>query len=181
MINCFAPEYLSQKIGLGALAPYSAVIHNEVDGDYYVDIVAPIEQEKLLYQDVVLEIVTQNGSIQPFRVGNVVKTGFKIKTTAYHITEDYKNCVVRSLNPSGTAHDADWFIGNIVPDLELPFTLYNADVTGTTSTLSLANISMWDALQEIAQAFDAHLQCSGTSIALQKTLVRSAVFCCSTA
>ena len=79
--------------GDAVLRPFRAKVHNNDNGDFYLDIEVGLEFVDYLTEGNIIVANTPQGD-QAFRVGNVVKHRNKISTKAWHVFYDSENYLI---------------------------------------------------------------------------------------
>lgn len=151
------------------LKPTLAVVRNEDNGDYYLDLETDLSYADLLVQDAIVVVPTPDGE-QPFRLGNPVRTGQKIKSKAWHISYDTEQFVivdsyVMEKDCAGALQHL-----NAATDTTSPFTVAS-DVSAVHSFRCIRK-SLWEAIQTVLERWGGHLVRDGFNIEICSSIAR---------
>lgn len=136
------------------ITPLSAVVHHEMDGDYYLELTADLKYESWLERGNILVAPTPQG-YQAFRVNNPTKTNESVETQARHVYFDSENYL-------SLAHKIKKKIGsqaiatinnNVVP--ASPFTVSADDTKQRSKTFEVS--SLLEAFEEFRSRWREHL------------------------
>ena len=75
------------------ILPLKAKVHKQDNGDFYLDLEAPLSYIDYLVPNNIIVANTPQGD-EPFRIANVENTRSKIKVKAYHVFYDSKNYLI---------------------------------------------------------------------------------------
>jgi phage minor structural protein len=154
MIKSFLPSAtVFTSNGERIIQAIKCIEHREL-GDWYIDLVAPLEYQSYLEKDYILVVPTKEKGDQPFRINNPKITD-KVDVRAYHIGFDTKNYAVElSTVINGNAQAClDELTTNI--DGTHPFTFTSAITT--LKTFSVVDSSLYNALLQIAEEYNGIL------------------------
>jgi phage minor structural protein len=154
MIKSFLPSAtVFTSNGERIIQAIKCIEHREL-GDWYIDLVAPLEYQSYLEKDYILVVPTKEKGDQPFRINNPKITD-KVDVRAYHIGFDTKNYAVElSTVVNGNAQAClDELTTNI--DGTHPFTFTSAITT--LKTFSVVDTSLYNALVQIAEEYNGIL------------------------
>ena len=131
-----------------------AKVHKELNGNYYIDIEAPLTYIDYLIPNNIVVANTPQGE-QAFRIGNIDKTKNKIKFRAYHVFYDTKNYLIldNRVELKDCNYALDYFNSNT--DNPSPFTTVS-DIT-TQETLYCVRTSLYEAIQQILERWGGWL------------------------
>lgn len=94
MIKVFgATDKVFTSNGDAVIMPVKAKVHKEDNGEFYLDLSAPIKYADYLQTDRIIVAPTPQGE-QAFRIDNPTLTGTKIDTKAYHVFYDSSNYLI---------------------------------------------------------------------------------------
>ena len=131
-----------------------AKIHKQLNGNYYIDIEAPLTYVDFLVANNIIVANTPQGE-QAFRIGNVDKTKNKIKIKAYHVFYDTKNYLIldNRVENRDCNYALDYFNSNT--DNTSPFTTLS-NIT-SLNTLYCVRKSFYEAIQSILERWGGYL------------------------
>ena len=131
-----------------------AKIHKKLNGDFYIDIEAPLTYVDFLVSNNIVVAPTPQGE-QAFRIGSIDKTQNKIKFKAYHVFYDTKNYLIKDnrVENRDCNYALDYFNSNT--DTTSPFNTLS-DITGL-NTLYCIRKSLYEAIQEILSLWGGYL------------------------
>lgn len=155
MIKVFSPTDTNfDSNGDIIIIPLSAVVHHEMDGDYYLDLTADLKYESWLERGNILVAPTPQG-YQAFRVNNPTKTNESIETQAKHVyfdSENYLSLAHKIKNKTGSQAIATINSG-VVPSS--PFTVSADDTKQRSKTFEAS--SLCEAFEEFRSKWAEHL------------------------
>ena len=130
-----------------------AKIHKVLNGDFYIDIEAPLTYVDYLVANNIIVANTPQGE-QAFRIGNVDKTKNKIKLKAYHVFYDTKNYLIvdNRVENRDCNYALDYFNSNT--DTTSPFTTLS-NLTELES-LYCVRKSLYEAIQSILERWSEY-------------------------
>lgn len=160
MIKIFTAEATDfSSNGDVVIQPVKAKVHKEDNGDFYLDIEAPLDYQSYFVGGNIIVAPTPQGP-QAFRLSQVTKTRKKITAKAWHIWYDSKNIIVyykynvwkKRQEWMGVLDDS----GVAIPSC--PFT----DLDSTDSTQNQIHLegfrgSMYDFFQVLLSGFGGHI------------------------
>lgn len=131
-----------------------AKVHKELNGNYYLDIEAPLKYIDYLIPNNIIVANTPQGE-QAFRIGNIDKSSYKIKFKAYHVFYDTKNYLLKDFRVENRDcnYALDYFNSNT--DTTSPFTTLS-NIT-TLNTLYCVRKSLYEAIQQILELWGGNL------------------------
>ena len=131
-----------------------AKVHKALNGDFYIDIEAPLNYVDYLVANNIIVAPTPQGE-QAFRITNIDKTKTKIKIKAYHVFYDTKNYLILDsrVENRDCNYALDYFNSNT--DNISPFTTLS-DIT-TQETLYCVRTSLYEAIQQILKRWKGYL------------------------
>ena len=95
MIKLFdATDKIYTSNGDKIILPLKAKVHKQDNGDFYINVEAPLSYIDDLVPNSILVANTPQGD-QPFRITNVENTRTKIKVKAYHVFYDSENYLIQ--------------------------------------------------------------------------------------
>lgn len=134
--------------------PIKAKIHKEDNGDFYLELETNLDYVDYLVEGNIIVADTPQGD-QAFRVGNVEKTRFKIKTRCYHVFYDSKNYLIAdSYVVEKNCNDALSHL-NAATDNSSPFLTYS-DVQ-TIKSFRCVRKSLYEAITTVLERWGGHL------------------------
>lgn len=144
-----------------------AKIHKEDNGDFYINVEAPLSYIQDLVPNKILVANTPQGE-QPFRITNVENTRTKIKLKAYHVFYDSKNYLIQdSYVVDKNCNDALDHLNNST-DNTSPFTTIS-DVTKINSYRCVRK-SLYEAIQVLLERYGGHLYRDNWTIGIKNSL-----------
>jgi len=155
MIKIFtATDKLYETNGDKVLSAAKAIIHKEDNGDFYIDLEAPLSYIEYIVPNNIIVANTPQGE-QAFRISNVEKTRTKIKTKAYHVFYDSKNYLIEdSYVVDKNCNDALDHLNSATSDLS-PFTTISN--VNTISSFRCVRKSLYEAIQTVIERWGGHL------------------------
>ena len=131
-----------------------AKIHKQLNGNFYIDVEAPLTYVDFLVANNIIVANTPQGE-QAFRIGNVDKTKNKIKFKAYHVFYDTKNYLIvdNRVENRDCNYALDYFNSNT--DTTSPFTTLS-DIA-SLNTLYCVRKSLYEAIQSILERWGGYL------------------------
>ena len=152
IFNATDKDYTSN--GDIVLQSIKAKVHKALNGDFYIDIEAPLNYVNYLVSNNIIVANTPQGE-QAFRITNVDKTKSKIKCKAYHVFYDTKNYLITDYRVENRDcnYALDYFNSNT--DTISPFTTLS-NVTGL-NTLYCVRTSLYEAIQSILERWGGYL------------------------
>lgn len=149
------------------LAPLRAVLHNEDNGECYIDLQIGLEYLDYMTEGRIIVADTPEGP-QPFRVTNPTKTKFRISTRAAHGTYDAQNYLIRDTNVVNKAGNAAIAQLNNATEPASEFTV-SSDIAKTTS-YRCVRTSLYDAIFELQKRIGGHIVRDGFSFSLKNSI-----------
>lgn len=131
-----------------------AKVHKQLNGDFYIDIEAPLTYVDYLVSNNIIVAPTPQGE-QAFRISNIDKTQNKIKFKAYHVFYDTKNYLIQDsrVENRDCNYALDHFNSNT--DTTSPFTTLS-NITGL-NTLYCVRTSLYEAIQGVLSRWGGYL------------------------
>jgi len=134
--------------------PLRAKVHKEDNGSFYLDLETNLDYVDNLVEGNIVVADTPQGD-QAFRVGNVEKTRFKIKTRCYHVFYDSENYLIAdSYVVEKNCNDALDHL-NMATDNLSPFTTLS-DVQ-TIKSFRCVRKSLYEAISTVLERWGGHL------------------------
>ena len=134
--------------------PIKAKIHKEDNGEFYLELETNLDYINYLVENNIIVANTPQGD-QPFRVGNVEKTRYKLKTRCYHIFYDSENYLIAdSYVVDKNCNDALNHL-NAATDNLSPFLAYS-DVQ-VVKSFRCVRKSLYEAIQTVLERWGGHL------------------------
>jgi len=134
--------------------PLRAKVHKEDNGSFYLDLETNLDYVDNLVEGNIVVADTSQGD-QAFRVGNVEKTRFKIKTRCYHVFYDSENYLIAdSYVVEKNCNDALDHL-NMATDNLSPFTTLS-DVQ-TIKSFRCVRKSLYEAISTVLERWGGHL------------------------
>lgn len=134
--------------------PLRAKVHKEDNGSYFLDLETNLDYVDYLVEGNIIIADTPQGD-QAFRVGNVEKTRFKIKTRCYHVFYDSENYLIAdSYVVEKNCNDALDHLNNATDNVS-PFTTLS-DVQ-TIKSFRCVRKSLYEAISTVLERWGGHL------------------------
>lgn len=135
------------------LQSIKAKVHKALNGDFYIDLEAPLTYVDYLVSNNIIVANTPQGE-QAFRITNVDKTKSKIKCKAYHVFYDTKNYLIQDsrVENRDCNYALDYFNSNT--DTTSPFTTLS-NLTELES-LYCVRKSLYEAIQSILERWSEY-------------------------
>lgn len=167
MIKSFHPSAtVFTTNGERIIQALKCIEHREL-GDWYVDLIAPLEFKTYLQKDYILLVQTKEKGNQPFRINNPKITD-KIDVRAYHVGFDTKNYAVElSTVVNGNAQTCLNMLSTEI-DGSHPFTFTSA--ISTLKSFSVLDSSLFNALVQIADEYNGILDFDGWNISISSSI-----------
>lgn len=144
-----------------------AVVHKEDNGDFYLDVEAPLSYVDYLVPNNIIVANTPQGD-QAFRISSVEKTRFKIKLKAYHVFYDSENYLIQdSYVVDKNCNDALDHLNNAT-DNTSPFTTLS-NITRIASYRCVRR-SLYQAIQVLLERYGGHLVRDNWNIKIMETI-----------
>ena len=144
-----------------------AKLHKKDNGDYYIDIEAPLEYSDFLIDGNILAVDTPQG-VQAFRVSNPSKKSRKISIRAWHVFYDSKNYLIAdSYVVDSNCNDALDHL-NSATEPQSAFTTIS-DVQAVDSFRCVRN-SLYEAIQTVLERWGGHLVRDNFKIAIMQNI-----------
>ena len=155
MIKLFGTtDNLFRSNGDKVIIPLRAIVHNEDNGSFYLDLEAGLQYIDDLIPNRILVANTPKG-YQAFRIGNITKTRKKISLRAKHISYDSENyLILDSYVVEKDANAALEHLNNATDNIS-PFTL-TSNITKIASYRCVRR-SLFEALQGVIERWGGHL------------------------
>ena len=167
MIKSFLPSAtVFTSNGERIIQAVKCIEHREL-GDWYIDIIAPLEYQAYLEKDYILVVPTKEKGDQPFRINNPKITD-KVDVRAYHIGFDTKNYAVElSTVVNGNAQTCLNTLSSNINGTH-PFTFTSAITT--LKSFSVVDSSLYNTLIQIAEEYNGILDFNGWNITISSSI-----------
>ena len=168
MIKLFdATDTIYTSNGDKIILPTKAKVHKEDNGDFYINVEAPLSYIDDLVPNKILVANTPQGE-QPFRITNVENTRTKIKIKAYHVFYDSENYLIQdSYVVDKNCNDALDHLNNST-DNTSPFTTIS-DITKIASYRCVRK-SLYEAIQVLLERYGGHLTRDNWAIGIRASI-----------
>ena len=168
MIKLFdATDKIYTSNGNKIILPTKAKVHKEDNGDFYINVEAPLSYIDDLVPNNILVANTPQGD-QPFRITNVENTRTKIKVKAYHVFYDSENYLIQdSYVVDKNCNDALDHLNNST-DNTSPFTTIS-DITKIASYRCVRK-SLYEAIQVLLERYGGHLTRDNWTIGIRASI-----------
>lgn len=144
-----------------------AKVHKEDNGDFYINVEAPLSYIDYLVPNNIIVANTPQGD-QAFRITNVENTRTKIKIKAYHVFYDSKNYLIQdSYVVDKNCNDALDHL-NSSTDTTSPFTTVS-DITKIASYRCVRK-SLYEAIQVLLERYGGHLVRDNWTIGIRNSI-----------
>ena len=144
-----------------------AKLHKKDNGDYYIDIEAPLEYSDFLIDGNILAVDTPQG-VQAFRVSNPSKKSRKISIRAWHVFYDSKNYLIADSNVvDSNCNDALDHL-NSATEPQSAFTTIS-DVQAVDSFRCVRK-SLYEAIQTVLERWGGHLVRDNFKISIRENI-----------
>ena len=144
-----------------------AKVHKEDNGDFYINVEAPLSYIEYLVPNNIIVANTPQGD-QAFRITNVENTRSKIKIKAYHVFYDSKNYLIQdSYVVDKNCNDALDHL-NSSTDNTSPFTTIS-DITKIASYRCVRK-SLYEAIQVLLERYGGHLVRDNWTIGIRNSI-----------
>lgn len=153
--------------GDAILHPFRAKVHNNDNGDFYLDLEIGLEHVDNLVEGNIIIANTPQGD-QAFRISNVVKTKNKISTKAWHVFYDSENYLIPdSYVVEKDCNDALNHLNDATEPLS-EFTV-SSDVSHVDSFRCVRK-SLYEAIQEVLKRWGGHLVRNNFDIQIKESI-----------
>ena len=168
MIKLFdATDKIYTSNGNKIILPLKSKVHKEDNGDFYINVEAPLSYIDDLVPNNIIVANTPQGD-QPFRITNVENTKAKIKIKAYHIFYDSENYLIQdSYVVDKNCNDALDHLNNST-DNTSPFTTIS-DITKIASYRCVRK-SLYEAIQVLLERYGGHLLRDNWTIGIKASI-----------
>lgn len=168
MIKLFdATDKIYTSNGNKIILPTKAKVHKEDNGDFYINVEAPLSYIDDLVPNSIIVANTPQGD-QPFRITNVENTRTKIKVKAYHVFYDSENYLIQdSYVVDKNCNDALDHLNNST-DNTSPFTTIS-DITKIASYRCVRK-SLYEAIQVLLERYGGHLVRDNWTIGIRNSI-----------
>lgn len=168
MIKLFdATDKIYTSNGNKIILPTKAKVHKEDNGDFYINVEAPLSYIDDLVPNSILVANTPQGD-QSFRITNVENTRTKIKVKAYHVFYDSENYLIQdSYVVDKNCNDALDHLNNST-DNTSPFTTIS-DITKIASYRCVRK-SLYEAIQVLLERYGGHLTRDNWTIGIRASI-----------
>lgn len=147
--------------------PLRAKVHKEDNGPFFLDLETNLDYVDNLIEGNIIIADTPQGD-QAFRVGNVEKTRFKIKTRCYHVFYDSENYLIAdSYVVEKNCNDALDHL-NMATDNLSPFTTLS-DVQ-TIKSFRCVRKSLYEAISTVLERWGGHLVRDNFNIQIRNSI-----------
>lgn len=147
--------------------PLRAKVHKEDNGSYFLDLETNLDYVDYLVEGNIIIADTPQGD-QAFRVGNVEKTRFKIKTRCYHVFYDSENYLIAdSYVVEKNCNDALDHLNNATDNVS-PFTTLS-DVM-TIKSFRCVRKSLYEAISTVLERWGGHLVRDNFNIQIRNSI-----------
>ena len=147
--------------------PLRAKVHKEDNGSYFLDLETNLDYVDYLVEGNIIIADTPQGD-QAFRVGNVEKTRFKIKTRCYHVFYDSENYLIAdSYVVEKNCNDALDHLNNATDNVS-PFTTLS-DVQ-TIKSFRCVRKSLYEAISTVLERWGGHLVRDNFNIQIRNSI-----------
>lgn len=147
--------------------PLRAKVHKEDNGSFFIDIETNLDYVDYLVEGNIIIADTPQGD-QAFRVGNVEKTRFKIKTRCYHVFYDSENYLIAdSYVVEKNCNDALDHLNNATDNVS-PFTTLS-DVM-TIKSFRCVRKSLYEAISTVLERWGGHLVRDNFNIQIRNSI-----------
>ena len=144
-----------------------AVVHKEDNGDFYLNVEAPLSYIDNLVPNNIIVANTPQGD-QAFRISNVENSRTKIKIKAYHVFYDSKNYLIQdSYVVDKNCNDALDHLNNST-DTTSPFSTIS-DITKIASYRCVRK-SLYEAIQVLLERYGGHLVRDNWTIGIKNSI-----------
>lgn len=144
-----------------------AKVHKEDNGDFYINVEAPLTYIDYLVPNNIIVANTPQGN-QAFRITNVENTRNKIKIKAYHVFYDSKNYLIQdSYVVDKNCNDALDHLNNSTDNIS-PFTTIS-DITKINSYRCVRK-SLYEAIQVLLERYGGHLDRDNWTIGIRANI-----------
>lgn len=168
MIKIFeATDKIYSSNGNIVLQTTKAKVHKEDNGDFYINVEAPLSYLDNLAPNNIIVANTPQGD-QAFRITNVEHTRTKIKVKAYHVFYDSKNYLIQdSYVVDKNCNDALDHLNNSTDNIS-PFTTIS-DINRIASYRCVRK-SLYEAIQVVIERWGGHLVRDNWTIGIRNTI-----------
>lgn len=136
------------------IIPTKAKVHKEDNGDFYLELTAPLTYTDYIVQDNIIVAPTPQGE-QGFRVSDVEKTRTKIIAKCWHLFYDTENYVIADSYVVGKNCNAALDHLNSATDTPSPFSTIS-DIN-TVNSYRCVRSSLYEAIQTVLERWGGHL------------------------
>lgn len=149
------------------IKPFRARVHNEDNGDYYLDIETDLSYINDIVKDKIIIAPTPQGE-QGFRIGNVTKTRKKITARCKHIFYDSENYLIAdSYVVNKNCQDALNHLNNAT-DNTSPFTM--ASDINTIASFRCVRDNLEEAINVVLDRWGGHLVRDNFNISIMNSI-----------
>ena len=154
--------------------PTKAKVRKVDNGDFYLEIEAPIEYLEYFTAGRIIVANTPQGN-QAFRIRNTVKTDYKITASCWHVTYDlFYNYFVYEMGAGSSTEDIPTMLSRlpyyVSPSYDsFPFTLSTDDTTDR-GFFEYANTNIFNILADVASRFGLHMVRNNFDFALNTSI-----------
>lgn len=143
--------------------PLKAIVHNEDNGDYYLELVTDLSYVDYFTQGNIIIANTPKGD-QAFRINNVQKTKHRLSVKAWHIFYDSKNYLIAdSYVVDKGCNDALDHLNSATEPQSIFTTI--SDV-GTVNSYRCVRNSLYEAIETVIERWGGHLVRDNFSIGI---------------
>ena len=168
MIKLFQPtDKLFSSNGDKVIIPTKAKVHEEDNGDYYLDLETNLDYINDIVQGNIVVANTPQGD-QAFRISNVTATRKKITAKCYHVFYDSENYLIAdSYVVDKDCNDALDHL-NSATDNTSPFTTLS-DIT-LINSFRCVRKSLYEAIQTVIERWGGHLVRDNWNISIMSSI-----------
>lgn len=149
------------------IQPTKAKVHKEDNGDYYLDLEAPIKYADYVVSNNIIVADTPHGP-QPFRISGVTKKSTRVSCKAWHVFYDSKNYLIADSYAVDMNCNAalDHFNSATEPASEFT-TISDVD---TVDSFRCVRKSLYEAIQTVIERWGGHLVRNGFKIEIRNSI-----------
>lgn len=149
------------------LIPLKARVHNNDNGEYYLDLETGLDYIDYFIEGNVVVANTPTGD-QAFRIGNVIKTKHKLTSKCYHVFYDSENYLIANAEIVDATCSEALTILNTATEPQSEFTV-GSDIQ-TVKSLSIVRKSLYEAVREVTDLFGGHLVRNNFSFSIKNDI-----------
>lgn len=163
-----ASEKSFSNNGLGTMQVISCIEKKAVGlAGWSLDCIVESKYSDLIVKDRIVTADTKEHGSQPFRIGNIIMEGRRIRFTANHVCFDAERYILSDSRPTnlGPIQFVSWV--NSMTDRTTPFTI-SGDATAGIATEYFIRKTLLDALIEAQELFDVIIDPFGFQLRVMK-------------